>query len=227
MLECFSSFVINVSKLLATKAVTTDMIKLSLESRLGTCNVSDDIMRKIDNATNIPTLLRLAMPFSSWYNYRLIAFLANEHGSEEGTKLTTEYEKKLNSYLRRFVYHCPPLSSLPSGELSSEFDQLIIKVDWSYEKCSLQDISIFKSRLCEAIGCEDPCCFLLKSVDEGCVKITYIIPSCQTVALASKIEKVIDELRKAGFISIQVGDKVIFTVLQVKNSEPCVYFEIK
>lgn len=215
MLECFSRFVTDVSKLLTAESITTDIIKLSLESRLGSYDVTDDIMRKIDSATNIPVLLRTAMPFSSWYNHGLIAFLANEHGCEGGRKLTADYEAKLNSYLRRCVYQCPPLSNLPSGRLSSDFDQLIVKVDRPFKKCTLQDISIFKSRLCDAIGHKDPCCLIVKSVDEGCVKITYIIPSCQTAALASKVEQAIDELNRAGFISVQVGEKVIFTVQQV------------
>ena len=208
MLECFTRFVVNVSKLLTSKSVDMETIQLSLQCRLGSCKVSDDVIKKIDAANSIPTLLRMAMPFSSWYNYNLIAFLAEEHGEEKGKKLTADYGKKLNIYLQRLVYQCPPFSALPSGKFSSDFDELSVKVDWLYEKCTLQDISLFKGKLCKALGHTDPCCFILKSVEEGCVRVTYIIPAKLVPELASKVEQATAELTKEKVISIQLGETV-------------------
>ena len=215
MLDCFTRFVINVSKLLTSKSVNMDKIQLSLHCRLGSCKVSDDIVKKIDAANSIPALLRMAMPFSSWYNYNLIALLAEEHGEEEGKKLAADYEKKLNIYLQRLVYQCPSFSALPSGKFSSDFDELSVKVDWVYENCTLQDISLFKGKLCKAFGCKDPCCFILKSVEEGCVRVTYIITAQKVPELASKVEQATAKLVEERVISIQVGMNPVISLLQV------------
>ena len=212
MLECFTRFVVNVSKLLTSKSVDMETIQLSLQCRLGSCKISDDVIKKIDAASSIPALLRMAMPFSSWYNYNLIAFLAEEHGGEEGKMLTAGYEEKLSIYLKRLVYQCPPFSSLPSGKFSSDFDELSVKVDWPYENCTLQDISLFKGKLCKALDHTDPCCFILKSVEEGCVRVTYIIPAQLVPVLAAKVEQAIAELAEERVISIQLGE-----VSQVTN----------
>ena len=217
MLETFARYVVDVNKLLTSKSVGVDTIQLALQCRLGSCVVNDDVIKKIEAATSIPKLLRMAMPFSSWYNYNLIAFLVKQHGGEEGSKLSAAYEQKLNIYLQRLVYQCPPFSALPSGKISSDFDELSVKVDWLYENCTLQDISLFKGKLCKALDRTDPCCFILKSVEEGCVRVTYIVPAKLVPELASKVEQATAELANEKVLSIHIGGNSIISRSQVST----------
>ena len=216
MLNRFSRFVINVYKLLTSMSVTSmsvdvDTIKISLQCwLLGYGTISDEVIKDIDAANSISALLRMAMPFCSWYNYDLIALLAEVHGEERGKRLVSDYEEKI--YLQRLVYQCPPFSALQSGKFSSE---LTVKVDWPYESCTLQDITFFKLKLCKALGLKDPSRFILKSVEEGCVRLTYIIPAQLVPELASKVEQATPKLVEEKVISIQVGMNPVISFLQV------------
>jgi len=114
------------------------------------------------------------MPFSSWYNYDLISHLIKLVVGAEGDVLVKNYEEKLANYFKRLVHDSPAFSSL--DRFPDEFEELVVKLDWDFQKCTIQDITIFKEKLCKLLKQPDPGLFILKSVEEGCVEVTWLIP---------------------------------------------------
>lgn len=214
MLENFTTFVINVSCLLQSKSISTDQVQLALQFRIGSKNIDECMMRRIDEARSIPFLLRAhaVEPFSSWYNYDLIAYLAKHFGGVEGEAVVSNYEGQLQSYFKKLVYECPPFLSMNTAP--KEFDECCVKLDWNFTECTVQDITIFKEKLCKLLCQKDPTLFILKSVDEGCVLVTWIIPKAFVLELHSKMILLTPDLAEEGVIYLRVGQKSVATYLQ-------------
>lgn len=163
--EDYSTFVYQTSELLLSKNIPVDKVQLALYSRLGIQSVDESLLSKVEEAKTIPSVVRAALPFSSWYNYDLISHLINLLVGAEGEALVKSYEEKLGTYFKRLVYESPAFSSL--DEFPEEFEELVVKLDWDFQKCTIQDITIFKEKLCK----------LLKQPDPG---LWYYIPCMQT-----------------------------------------------
>ena len=187
MLEHFTSFCICVGDLLQSKGVTTDRVRALLQYRLGSKNIGDFSMKQVTEARTIHNLLCAAEPFVSWFNYDLIAFLAKELGDREGMMVVADYEAKFQQYLQRLVFESPPFSAIKS--IPSGFEELAVKLEWNFEEIIIQDITIFKGKLCEFLGHSDPSLFILKSVEEGCVVLTWLFPSSIVETALADISK--------------------------------------
>lgn len=217
MLEHFTSFCIRVGDLLQSKGVTTDRVRALLQYRLGSKNIGESSMKQVTDARSIHSLLCIAEPFVSWFNYDLIALLAKELGGEDGLKMVAEYEAKFQLYLQRLVFESPPFSSIklmPSG-----FEEMMVKLEWNFEQVMIQDITIFKGKLCEFLHQSDPSVFILKSVEEGCVVLTWLIPSAIVESTSTDISNNGAILLKAfPVVYFKVGPKVFDLV-----STSCMY----
>ena len=159
--EDYSTFVYKTSELLLSKNIPVDKVQLALYSRLGIQSVDESLLSKVDEAKTIPSVIRAAMPFSSWYNYDLISHLVKLLVGAEGEVLVKNYEEKLANYFTRLVHDSPAFSSL--DKFPDEFEELVVKLDWDFPKCTIQDITIFKEKLCKLLKQPDPglyCSFL-------------------------------------------------------------------
>ena len=215
MLEKFTTFVVNVSGVLRSESANIEDVQLALQARLGRRNIDEHLEKKIDDTKSFSGLLKAAMPFSSWYNYDLIAYLAKQFGGQNGESLVETYKAELQSYLKRLVFECPPFSSIekaPNG-----FEEMVVKLDETYVECTVQDITILKEKLCDLLGRDDPNTFILKSIEEGCVQVTWIFPRNHTDALYSKAALVKSALaRDLNVIHLRIGTKMLS--VQVNSS---------
>ena len=175
ILEHFASFCIHVGDTLQERGVTTDRVRALLQYRLGSKNIGEESMRYFSEAKSIHNLLCAAEPFASWFNYDVIAFLAKQLGGDEGLAVVADYESKFKQYLERLVFESPPFSSIKS--IPSGFEELEVKLDWNFERVTIQDVTIFKAKLCEFLDRSDSSIFILKSVEEGCVLLTWLVSS--------------------------------------------------
>ena len=204
MLEHFAAFCFHVGDLLQGRGVTTDQVRTLLQFRLGSKNIGEESMKHVNEGKTIYNLLCAAEPFSSWFNYDLVAFLAKQLGGEEGLTAVADYESKLKQYLERLVYECPPFSSIKS--IPSGFEEFEVKLDWDFERVTIQDITIFKSKLCELLDRSDPSIFILKSVEEGCVLLTWLVPSSIVQELMASTGVLLNA--HAEITSIRLGPKI-------------------
>lgn len=215
MREGFTTFVLKVASLLQSKSVSIDEVQLALESQIGSGNIDEYLRRKIDFARSIPALLRAAMPFSSWYNYDLIGYLAKQFGEEEGRALVCSYECQLKSHLLKRVIECPPLSSL--HKVPNGFESISVKVDWEYRKCTVQNVTIFKEKLCKLLNQQDPSVFILKSVKEGCVFMTWVVPATVAQQIRSSVAAAMAGLAAERVLHFSVGTDVFIDQVQFDN----------
>ena len=105
-----------------SKHIPVDKVQLALYSRLGIQSVDEKLLSKVDEAKTIPSVIRAAMPFSSWYNYDLISHLIKLLVGAKGEVLIKNDEGKLANYFRRLVCDSPAFSSL--DEFPEEFENL-------------------------------------------------------------------------------------------------------
>ena len=192
ILEYFTSFCIGVGDILQARGVTTDRVQALLQYRLGSKNIGEQSMKQVTEAKTIHNLLCAAEPFVSWFNYDLIAFLAKELGKEEGAVVVADYESKFQRYLTRLIFESPPFSSIES--IPDGFEELVVKLDWDFGQVSIQDITIFKAKLCECFDHSDPSVFILKSVEEGCVLLTLLIPASVLDVIAAGMDNSMEAL---------------------------------
>lgn len=223
MLENFTTFVIDVSSLLQSKSVSSDQVQLALQYRLGSI---DDTMRRrideaseVDEARRIPHLLRIAEPFSSWYNYDLIAYIAKCFGGKDGEALVSKYEDQLQSYFKKLVYECPPFSSIQ--KVPNGFDECVVKVHWNYRECTVQDLTILKEKLSNFLE-HDPNLLILKTIDEGCILFSWIVPVTAVPAFQENVLLEKSNLAKERIVSFKIGAEVIEICEKVRE-----YYEDK
>lgn len=178
----FASLVLGVYRVLVCLQVSVKEIRMVLlyfgcfkntprSENVSLFSSSSDIAKVEDLASLIECLHN----YSSWFNYRLIKFVAIEFGREEGKKLIADYEEELAKYFENLIaYECPEFSltkGVPPG-----YEQLVVKVDWDYQSCKAQDVALFQASISSILGLE-PEVFQLKSIEEGCVLFTWGIPS--------------------------------------------------
>ena len=179
----FARFVLAVYRLLDRKQVPVCEVRLALcflSCHKSTVPGGENVpmfgsSSDINQAKDLVTLIECLRKYSSWFNYYLPKFIAEEFGREEGKVLVADYEEDLTRYFENVIaYLCPEfclIRGIPPG-----FEQLDVKVDWDYKSCRAQDVVLFQAKLSELLRLE-PHVFQLKSIEEGCVSLTWLVPS--------------------------------------------------
>ena len=169
----FATLVLGIYRLLSRKQVPVEEIRIAVrylgcyrnppERNAAMFGSSSDITQ----AKDLAQLIECLHNYSSWFNYRLLKYVAVEFGGDEGRSLIDDYEDDLRIYFENLIIYMCPDFSLTKG-IPPGFEQLVIKVDWDYRSCSIQAVTQFQANLSELMGLE-PHVFQLKTVEEGCV----------------------------------------------------------
>ena len=178
----FASLVLGVYRLLVRLQVPIEEIRMVLRyfgcfknmhksENVPMFNSSSDIAKTQDLASLIECLHN----YSSWFNYGLIKFVATKFGEDEGEKLVADYEEELTKYYENLIAYACPEFSLTKG-VPPGYEHLVVKVDWDYQSCKVQDVALFQASISSILGLE-PEVFQLRSIEEGCVLFTWAIPS--------------------------------------------------
>ena len=166
--QCYTNFVIEVLLLLERLKVDVNVLILA-----GSCLLdnSDDLPHDVCGANSIASLLQAIQKNQTWFNYGIFEALATKFGKDEGKKLVESYERQLNRNVEQRV---------KTQEVPKEASRLVVKLNW--KKYDTQDIVDFRNMLAKLLK-RDTCMFVLKSVEEGCIELVYIIPSdlCESV----------------------------------------------
>ena len=133
----------------------------------------NDMSREACEAKDIPSFLVAVRGNQGPYAYDKIAGLLTEFCDKEGNELVAEYEKKLKRQLRPRV--------MPVRQTGKRFR---VKVDRELRQERDTEILDFRSTLAALFECT-AVNFLLEDVRDGCIQLTYIIPS----TLAEKLRE--------------------------------------
>ena len=110
---------------------------------------------------------------SSFFNYRLVRYMINMAGTSNDLDQLHSYEKSFLHYAKRRIYECPSTFKTRS---SKDEIELQIKLDSEYDQCTLEELDGFQYRLTSVLELNIYCC-LLSKVEEGCLEVTFFIPS--------------------------------------------------
>ena len=150
--------------------------------------VIDDIMKLIESK-------------SSFFNYQLIEYMIKLSGTDDDTQNLENYRTNFSDYAKRRVYECPATISKSNPSET----ELHVKLDSKYDKCTVDELTDFQSRLCRILKRKVYAIRLL-SVQRGCFKLIYAISDYIVKATFPLTEKQESELAALGVLQLICND---------------------
>ena len=210
----FASLVLGVYRLLVHLQVPIDEIRMVLcyfgcfknvhkSGNVSMFSNSSDIAK----AQDLASLIECLHNYSSWFNYGLIKFVATKFGKEEGEKLVADYEEDLTKYYENLIAYACPEFSLNKG-LPPGYEHLVVKVDWDYQSTKVQDVALFQASISSILGLE-PEVFQLRSIEEGCVRLTWAIPSVVVRHVLLQAQQCKNALQEWAVLFVWVAGKCV------------------
>ena len=202
----FATLVLNTYRLLQEKKVPIKDLIIALAFLGGNGKIaanSGDLSQSSDLAEFFTNLHK----YSSWFNYFVIEFLATTFGGDQGKALITAYEEQLrNKIMHHFVHQCPEFAL--TRELPNHYQELTVKIERDYMFYTINDLSLLRNTMAKLMKLK-PSTFILKSVEEGCVLLTWVVPISSSKSVISLIKKHAAELEAYSVISVKTGDKEV------------------
>ena len=131
------------------------------------------VAEKLKNASSITDIIFAIHEYLSFFNYHVIEYLIQVFGTQEDKEELEKYKEKLNEYCKRRVFECPPLYSLP---VQSDHVTVAVKLDDDLTKYTLKTLQGFWLRLAKELNLVKHTLRIV-SVEEGCMQVTFQIPS--------------------------------------------------
>ena len=118
------------------------------------------------------------------------------------------------------MYECPPFSSIQ--KVPNGFDECVVKVHWNYQQCTIQDLTILEEKLSSFLE-HDPNLLILKTIDEGCILFSWIVPVTAVPAFQENVLLEKSNLAKERIVSFKIGAEVIEICEKVRkcNEDKC------
>ena len=117
--------------------------------------------------------------------------------------------------MHRFVHQCPEFSL--TRELPNHYQELTVKIEHDYMFYTINDLSLLRNTMARLMELK-PSTFILKSVEEGCVLLTWAVPISSNKSVISLIKKHTAELEAYSVISVKTGDEEVL-ITKVGNSK--------
>ena len=137
----------------------------------------DDRLKELKNADSIADSFFIIRDYLSFFNYHTVEHIIEKLGTDKDRSELKAYKGKLADYCKRRVFECPPkVFGLPS---KSGHDFAVVKLDKKLEQYTLEQLQRFLSNLSGIIGIARYSLRLV-SVESGCMKVTFQVPSFMT-----------------------------------------------
>ena len=205
----YSDFVLNVCYLLEHLNVQYEYVKMKI-LHLGCVThpvlKSTTHMPEVSQAKSIKELLTSLHLYSSWFNYEIVKVIAEDFGGNDGSRLVEDYELSLNEFCHKFIYECPQF--MPNSKIPAGFEGFVMKVNKDYYHYTVQDLTIYKTAVVKLTRIE-PRHLLLRSVEEGCIKMTWCIPSALVQSVLETVNSHKAVLADIDVQSVNVGGKCV------------------
>lgn len=190
----YMKFLFEVRKLLEQKQVSTDDLLFAW----AVINKADVIPGRLGQASSIQSFLQaLTLLTPEYFNYSVIADLAEHFGEEEGAVLVKSYESKLKEKLNKRI----------KTKITKRACKLVVKVEWENHRSPSQQklVGIFRSTLSKLFGHGDEE-FILKNVKEGCLEMTFLIPDAGMLQFKGIVNRNAELLKKLHVIVLTVNE---------------------
>ena len=124
-------------------------------------------------AKDLAKIWEIISHYHSFFNYYLIEHISNVFGTDEDKQKMLSYKKRFAEYAERRVYECPA----EFGSQNETDCHIIVKLDKTYDGCTLDQLDIFKEKLCDILQLSHYGVLRLCKVERGCYELTFQAPS--------------------------------------------------
>ena len=133
-----------------------------------------ECQKELQATKSINAVFFTVKDYFSFFNYKIIEHIIAVFGTNDDQEEVQKYKETLERYCKRRVFECPPHiygSRSESGQAC-----LVVKKDDVLEYFSMNELKVFHYKLCRILQVTEHTLQLL-SVEEGCLQLTFQIPS--------------------------------------------------
>ena len=142
---------------------------------------------------------RIVTKYCSFFNYKLLSFLVSKHGTPDDQGELKQYEIAFAEYAKRRVLECPS----EIAEMNKKDATLIVKIDTSYQRSTLNQIKMLQGKMCDIIGVSD---LKLICIKRGCLQLTFQLPVFVQKAIFPLSTDQQDNLKSLGILRLDCED---------------------
>ena len=132
-----------------------------------------DQKAKLFEAKSLHEVWYIISHYHSFFNYYIVEHIIKYLGTEKDKQNTSSYKQSFAEYANRRVYECPA----EFGYENEDDCTIIVKLDKSYDKCTLDQLELLRKKLCEILQICSEGVLRLCTVEEGCYELTLQAPA--------------------------------------------------
>ena len=162
-----------------------------------------ECQKELQDTKSINDVFFTVKDYFSFFNYKIIEHILVVFGTNDDQEEVKKYKETLEKYCKRRVFECPP--HIYGSRSESGQARLVVKKDDVLEKFSVNELKVFHYKLCRILQVTEHTLQLL-SVEDGCLQLTFQIPSfvqCLAFPLSENQEK---SLLVEGVLVLMCGD---------------------
>ena len=141
--------------------------------------------------------------YFSFFNYYLVEHIADTLGTDEDKQRVASYKKAFVAYAKRRVYECPAEMCSESKGVGTT---IIVKLDRSYDNCTLQQLQLFEDKLADILQLREDGVLRLCHVQPGCYELTFQAPFIVETAIFPLSLEQEATLKALGVIQLSCGN---------------------
>lgn len=202
----YMQFLLSVGDLLEQRKVSTNNLLFAWSIRTDNTIPPSSLCE----ASSVRSFFQaLALQYSKYFDYHVIADLAEQFGREEGVQLVKSYENTLKDQLGPRI----------KRKIVTRASKLVVKVDWKASpNRSNQDFAVsFRTTLSKLFR-HRPEEYVLKSVRDGCLELTYLVPDAGIPHFRDIVCKNTDCLKQLCVMTLTVNEEILWAREQPERS---------
>ena len=157
---------------------------------------------KLFESKDVAEIWNIISSYHSFFNYYLIEHISKVIGTDEDKQKMLLYKQAFADYAKCRVYECP-------AEFGSQTEtdcHIIVKLDKSYDDCTLVQLDMFEEKLCDILQLSHNGVLRLCKVESGCYELTFQAPSFVQTAVFPLSAQQEAALKELGVLWICCGE---------------------
>ena len=159
--------------------------------------------RKLEKCQTVDEVWWIISDYFSFFNFKLLKHIADRLGTKEDKEKVVTYEQEFHTYATRLLSECP--SQFGSRVTEEDSTDLIVKLDSSYDDCTLCYLEELETKLSDVLQLEHGV-MRLCHVHPGCYELTFQVPSFVETDVFPLSPEQEAALKALGVIRLQCGN---------------------
>ena len=175
-----------------------------------------ECQKELQATKSINAVFFTVKDYFSFFNYKIIEHIIEVFGTSDDQEELQKYKETLERYCKRRVFECPP--HIYGSRSESGRACLVLKKDDVLSNFSMNELRVFQYKLCQILQVTEHTLQLL-SVEEGCLQLTFQIPSFVQQLVFPLPEDQLKSLKAEGVLVLMCGDHIYRGVSQRRGSK--------